>query len=360
MVKYLLGCIAITLLLSERLVDTKKMFSGKLVFLWRIVAAGILFVLLAAWRDPLAVEGSDIYNYAIHYQSAASIPFWQFMTTSTFEPGYTLLVWLLHLLIPSFNGALVVFYGVMFAMFAWFLMQTGTTRSNPLGIAALVVFLFPSLSMLRNYMAICIGLLVFVQASKHRFISAYCLSVAAALFHFSAVIMVAVVTVIWLFDREDFQLKRFLLLGAITLAVEFLLSFLLPVLMAASQKYSYYVANRNGSISMGVLLATLYILVISYPVISRLKKRTFWSRSMLFALAVSLLIVPIQLQFGIFHRMSIFFIPLQLRMLLKLQHSYSRFSNKWIAWGVIYSTDLFFLYRIAYFFLREMPSYGLI
>ena len=33
MVKYLLGCIAITLLLSERLVDTKKMFSGKLVFL---------------------------------------------------------------------------------------------------------------------------------------------------------------------------------------------------------------------------------------------------------------------------------------------------------------------------------------
>lgn len=359
MLLFVFGLIAMTVLLSVPLkkplwrLQLPDLDAGGLHCRWQIVAAGVIYVMLALVRDVTKNSSYDIYAYYVHFQDASrSLP--AFLKTSTFELGYTVFIWIIRQISQDFRLAMLLLYGGIYVMYAYFVRQIPWNRFGFLSVAALVATMFSGYYILRMYVSVGIALLAFVQVHRKHYVRTVLLALLAISFHNSALIIIPALGLVLLFQITHMSVRTFLKMFAGVLALACIGSFLIPIFMRNSPKYSFYVADNQGTVAWGIVAGTAVALLLGFWKYRELNALSSFNGTLLLLLCSNLLVIPLQLQFGIMYRMNMFFMPLQIVLLMQLQKVTLDIKTVWLRYMVCGFSAFYCVYRVLSMFLEEM------
>lgn len=318
-----------------------------------VMLIGLIYVIFASFREVKINTSLDAYNYYYAF-IMADMPFGEYIRQSNFELGYTIITWLFRQVSEVYVIQLFTLHTAIYYMYIYFLKHIKWNRNGLFSIAAMFLGLFTSFYLFRMYLAIGMGLILIVMLAKKKYGKALLCIFGAILLHNSALILIPVYVFNFLFDRRKRIDKwKIVLFTSSTLIITYILSSFLAAFMSNSDKYLYY--QNDGTSALGLWGCMGIILLLTFFKFNKIIQLSSLTKTLVISLCANLLVIPLQLQYGIMYRMNLFFIPITLILLVELQNVYKK---SCLFLFIRLFSILYCIYRIYFFFTQELQYIG--
>lgn len=284
------------------------------------IVAGTIYICFAVFRDTTSNPNLDIYYYNIYYNNA-DMPLTAYLASSTLEAGYTLLEWIIYQIFGDFKVLLLFAHILVYTSTLKLIKEVKLTSYTFVWIACLTLDLFTSFYLVRNSIAISIGIFVFFHLKKKKYIKAILLSLLAITIHNASLILLYLCVLVYLFNKRKMISKRKLFFfGCITVSSGFILAPFLTRYFASNEKYFVY-AN-SGAIGIRFYLTAFIIWMLALTRINKVRTDKTLYKTALIWLTGVLILLPFQLVASIVYRMTLYFQPIIYYLMIKLLDSY--------------------------------------
>lgn len=319
-----------------------------------VIISAIIYVFFAVFRNVTINDTLDAYHYYVFFEKA-DMPLNEFISESIFELGYTCFTWLCRNIFKWYGIQLLIEYSFIYFAYTKLFCYLKDCKYKFFALCILGINLFSAYYILRMYISIALGIFMLLYLEKKKYGRAFLFLVVSILFHNSALIL----SVVYLFEfilnrKEKFSKLKLIGLTMGSLVMVLIGINILKVFFERSEKYWVY-AN-SGSVALGTCLCTAIVIIFSLYKQEELENTFPISRTMLIAIFVLILVIPLQLEISIMYRMLLFFTPLLCIMLIMLMHVYQGSRIYWIllAYSAFYFAD-----QMISFFCNEIQYVGI-
>lgn len=320
---------------------------------YRQVVGGIIYVFFSAFRDIISNKYLDAYAYYVIFNSSKGITLLEYFKSSTVEPGYSLIAWLIGNTIGSYTFFLIIVHIFIYCSYCYFVNKLPVTKRSVLPVSIICLDLLSALYLQRNIIAVGFALIMFVKIYDHKFVSALGILLCATSVHFSAIILFPILIYFWLSEKTGIAKSKIVLYELLLIVLLVLIEEPLFTIFSGSDKYSVY--ENTGSIAVVTNIFAGIIMIIFLKKLKIMNKKGTFITTLGVSLFNVILIIPLQLQFSIMYRMILFFLPIMITVFFYTVKEYKGLNYYLLnAIMLIYSG-----YRISSFFIEELNYIGI-
>ena len=287
-----------------------------------ILAYIIYIVFVLTKKIDLGIGATDAYYYRDYFLSINTTLHDYLTNITTFEPGYSIISWFIRQYTSNYLVMLFVWHTLTFILLINFMEVAYAHKTNFFVILLILSLLLTQLNTLRMSISISLSLYSMTQMNKKHWWVALLIIIAAISIQVSAVIMVPVWLISYIFSKKESISKAlltfFIILGIICAAGSVRI---IEWLVADTEKAVYL---GQSSLSIGTYMAVIIILFLSYWKCREMIKINAFNRILMLALPVCLICIPLQYNISIMYRLTLYFIPIMLALIPSLQRCYCK------------------------------------
>lgn len=306
--------------------------------------------------DP-GIGSGDAVAYQRNFEVAYA-PFSVYMgTMTTFEPGYSLVVWCVRRLTDNYDWMLFLWHSVVFWGAVRFLRKSYIRWWDVLPVALTLTLLLSVMNTQRMAVSIVIALNALPAMGEEKWIRALLLIAAAMSVQVSAVIMLPVWLVVFLCTHQR-DYKRSFLVGFVLCGgvMAFVLLWLAEAAIGGTAKGVYL--SDEHAVAWGVYLAAAVFSGLALWKYAPLTDLHPLNRTLIFALPVCLVVLPLQYRMPVMYRLNLYFLPILFALLPSLLKVCGESRRPLERAAVALCAYGYMLLRLSAFFTEELPSVG--
>ena len=318
----------------------------------------IIYTFFTVFRViDVGIGGIDAYVYKLYFLGAKTS--WiEAIEYQNYEVGYATIIWLFRLLTDDYRFVLFFLYTFMFIVLVVFVRYITFNMYTFLSIFLLLALIINSFNTLRVIIAVFIGMVVYIQLFKSKYLNSILLSIVAISIHISALILFPIISVHFIINkRKNISFKKLIFyvcsLSIITVVLMWLAK---PIIMNSN----YHIYNNEGGIALQTYIMILILFLLSVLKYKQMVNINKFNKTLITILPIGLIILPLQMEYSILYRMVLYFLPIIYSLIPPLIRSLSITSIKKIHYFFIkLGLVLYLILKIIIFFTVEVKSAGL-
>lgn len=303
----------------------------------------ILLVITSGFRE--LDLGNDTQVYCNFFDRVKNINISILSIKTSFEIGFVLFTYLLSRIATT-----RIFILCISTITLFFIIKSIYDNSNNIYMSIFLFlglrFFFESMNVLREFIAIALIMYGFKYVRKKCFFKYFMVVICAVLFHFSAIIAIAIYPI---YNMKKGK-KTKIILGIATIAITVLIEPLCDTLIKFIPKYSIYISRIN-SFEIYNILKTLFYFLIYYIVMLERKKQHSeelekFGNLIFLMLCINLLSVKMNIIERVAHYINILIVIVIPNVISGMSNKKKRITVKIIVYLMV------FIYTIALIYLR--------
>ena len=320
-----------------------------------VFLAYLIYIFFAVSKSFMpGIGANDAYAYYLNF-TMADCSLFNFMTNvTTFEPGFSFIVWIVRQLTTDYRFMILVWHTLTFILIIKFYKLIYLKNHTFLIIFVGLTLLITQFNTLRMSISILVALFSLIAMYEKRWIKSLIIIICAISVHITAVIMLPVFMVIFItYNRKNS--KKSVIAILIIFGIVFTISmFGLINKFAINTEKNIYVGY--SSVAWGTDAAIIVFLILSYVKFNQIRKMAGINEIFMMALPVELICIPLQLNMAMMYRMILYFIPIIYFLIPSIIQCYKETENK-VKYITITIVSYAYLLLQIYSFITEEIVY---
>lgn len=316
-----------------------------------------IYILFAAFKDykTTGFASNDAYAYYANFlQANASLR--NFFVISSFEPGYTLITWIMRRFTENYAWTLFFWHTLTFCLNVYFYKHIYLKKNSVLAILAGFMILFTQFNTHRMAISISIAVCSFVAMDQKHWIKALFIILIAMSMQISAIIMIPVLFVA--FTVNSLHRYRKTVIYALTVLGVVMCAALLGLaerILTATTKEIYLGQSAIAWGTYGAVILFFIFAIIRYRQLIQINSI---NRILIPALPICLVCIPLQFRIAVMYRLTLYFLPVMLALIPSLLACYKHEKQTLLKAAVYASCYIYLIMRIYDFCMDEVPLLG--
>jgi len=303
-----------------------------------VIAYLIYIVFCVGKRVDLGIGSMDAYAYRENFYSAACSYSRFILDISSFEWGYSTVVWVVRQITSNYAVLLTLWYTISFYYILKFLCYTEQGGLSVLRVVVAAMTLLSQMNTMRMSIAIALSLNVLIQIGKKRWVSALVFSFLAISVQISSVIILPIVFVeMTVASSQQRRARKILMIILVSVLLIYASIPLLEKYVASTDKRVYLGAS---SLALGSYSAAAITILGTYRHRIAMTHNGWLNTTLMIALPCIFLCVPLQLAISVMYRLTLYFSLITITLMIGLavnQAEGDRLSKMlWVALSVGY------------------------
>ena len=320
-----------------------------------VFLAYVIYIIFAVLKSVEPGKGSnDAYAYYLNFMNANCSIKTFFSDITTFEPGYSFIIWVIRHLTSEYKWALWFWHTLTFVLIVNFYKRAYLKNNNFFVVFLALVLLISQFNTLRMSISVSIAMHSLIAMSKKNWIKAVLIILCAISIHVSAVIMIPVFLVVFITSNRK-RYKRSLVITLIILGtILTIASFGIINNLTLGTDKAVYVGE--SSVAWGTDAAIIVFGILCFKKFNQLKQLSEINETIIIALPVAFICIPLQMNMSIMYRMLLFFIPMIYSLIPSIIKCYSD-SKINLKSTVVILISYGYMFSKVYSFLTEEIEY---
>lgn len=337
--------------IKVRTLDSWVITSSKVL----ILVCYILYIVFCVFRKiSYGFGGPDAHSYQdLFYQSAEFDLTTYLLDITTFEPGYSIISWFIAVVFDDYRVALFFWHTVAFVLMIRFMRRTiGGQRFLLLVIPAFYIILFEQLNTLRMIVGLTIVINSIFAMNQNKWLKALLVIIVACSVHMSSVVFLPVLMFeIIMHNKNSFSNLKLFLMVVLAIIVSSGSVGLVAGLLTSLSKEAYL---DTSSVSYGIYIPAVILIVLILSNRRILEKQSEYAETLIIALPVVFICLPLQVNFTIAYRMANLFLPIMYSLSILLLSACVKWLSSSSFAALFLIVNGYFVYRIMHFFLNGL------
>ena len=273
-----------------------------------VFLAYLIYIVFAVSKSFMPGKGAnDAYAYYLNFTRAGcSLKY--FMTeVTTFEPGYSLIVWIVRQVTSEYRFMLWIWHTLSFILIVGFYKKVYLKTNYLFSVFVGLMSLMSQFNTLRMSISVSIALYSLISMYEKRWIKALIIILCAVSMHITALIMLPVLMVVFVtYNRNNYKKSLVVILIALGIILAVGMLGLINRIALGTAK-SVYVGQ--SSIAWGTDLAIIVFSILCFAKFRQLKQLAGINEIFMVALPVGIICIPFQWNMSMMYRMLLYFLP---------------------------------------------------